>query len=340
MSPSGIRLGIIGTGIAAFDLHWPALKSLADRFQIVAVANRTEEKARRFAALVGRPKIYGNYQDLLRDPAVEAVTIALPIHLNHRVAWEALKAGKHVLLEKPVAGDLRKAQEMVGWPQRFPGLKMMVAENYRFSRWFWRLKERLDSGEIGRPFALRWDVFALVRPETNKYARTQWRLHHQYPGGFILDGGVHNAAVFRLLGGEVESVFAATKSVNPAIGEIDTLIALLSFASGLQGQLNLFYSSVGDSANVLTVWGETGTFRLLVGDGTLQKIGESGKTEEEKIVDDGGYRAEYENFYDAIRRNAPIRSSFEEGYQDLQLIFTALQSAKEKRVLPVGKSPH
>ena len=332
-SSTPVRLGIIGTGIAAFDLHWPALKALRDRFRIVAVANRSPEKARRFAALVGSPRIYPDYHALLQDPAVEAVSILLPIHLNAEVTKEALEAGKHVLLEKPLAANFEDARKMRTWPEVYSPLKMMVAENYRYAGWFLRLKERLNAGEIGRPYALRWDLFVRVLPETSKYARTTWRIHHRYPGGFILDGGVHNAAVLRLLGGEVSRISALADRVNPAIGELDTLNAQIQFSSGLQGQLNLFYSSVGLSVNEITAWGSEGTFRLLVGTGVLQKRLASGEVEEEKIEDDGGYRAEYENFFEAIRLGKSIRSTFEEGYRDMLVILKALESARKGRVV-------
>ncbi len=324
-----VRLGIIGTGIAAFDLHWPALKKLPHQFQIVAVANRTSEKAQKFAALAGVKKIYTDYHALLNDPEVEAVSILLPIHLNDVVTREALKAGKHVLLEKPLAAQLEVAREMLTWPAKYSRLKMMVAENYRYGKWFLRLKERLETGEIGRVYALRWDLFVHVLPETSKYARTEWRIHHQYPGGFILDGGVHNAAVLRLLAGEVSSVFAFAQTVNSAIGALDTLSALLRFDSGIQGQLNLFYSSVGFSKNEITVWGSTGSLRLLVGEGLLQRRGTEGESDEERITDDGGYQAEYEDFYAAIREGKPVRSSFKEAYRDMAVILKALESAEK-----------
>ena len=98
-----IKLGIIGCGIAAKKLHYPALKKLKDRFTITAVCNHTEKKAKEFSQMVGGVPYTLDYRELLAMEDVEAVAIVLPIHLNRLVIADALKAGKHVIAEKPIA---------------------------------------------------------------------------------------------------------------------------------------------------------------------------------------------------------------------------------------------
>src|SRR5512140_1581044 len=110
-----LRLGIIGCGIAARKLHLPALSALSDRYEIVAVCNHTKPKAVSFSRLAGGVPYDLDYRKLLQRPDVEAVDIVLPIDLNHRVTRDALAAGKHVILEKPLAANLREGKEMLAF---------------------------------------------------------------------------------------------------------------------------------------------------------------------------------------------------------------------------------
>jgi predicted dehydrogenase len=145
-----VKLAIIGTGIAAKELHLPALMKLKDKYEIVAVCNHTEQKAREFSRLVNNVPFTLNYRDILSSSAVEAVDIALPIHLNFRVVKDALEAGKHVIVEKPIAGNLFDAELMTTFPDRYDSV-MLVAENFRYNPVFIRARQIIASGEIGKP---------------------------------------------------------------------------------------------------------------------------------------------------------------------------------------------
>lgn len=130
MEPIG--LGIIGCGIAAHDLHWPALREMKDRFRITAVCNHTEPKAKAFSETVGGVPYVLDYKDLLSREDVDAVSIILPFELNCRVAEDALRAGKHVMAEKPLASNLDDAKKMLTYGETYAPLVMMVAENFRY----------------------------------------------------------------------------------------------------------------------------------------------------------------------------------------------------------------
>jgi predicted dehydrogenase len=319
-----IKLGIIGCGIAARDLHWPALQNLTDQFEITAVCNHTEPKAKQFAQMVGDVPYVLDYHELLRRPDVEAVDIVLPIHLNYQATKNALKAGKHVIVEKPLAANLSEAAEMVEFEAKYPQV-MMVAENFRYHAVFDRVRYHLAQGKIGKPYAVFWNIFFLVDSK-NKYTRTQWRVDHQYPGGFILDGGIHNIALLRHLFGDIVSGIAFTKSVNPNIGEIDSMSFQFETADGVHGMLNIFLSARGFSENRFLMLGNEGS--ILV-DGNKILIKKEDEIElEETVETDGGYQAEFEDFYLAIRQGTKVVSSFSEAYRDLEVLISALESAK------------
>ena len=319
-----VRLGIIGTGIAAWKLHLPALERLGDKFQVTAVCNHTERKAAEFARRLGNVPYVLDYRELLRRDDVEAVDIILPIHLNYRVTRDALEAGKHVIVEKPLAANLRDARKMIGFPGRYHRV-MMVAENCRYQSVYLKMAELLRRGIIGKPFAAVWNSFQRMSTD-NVYAQTRWRIRHRYRGGFLTDGGVHNAAVLRMLFGDVTAVSSLTGSVNPKIGKMDALSLLFATRRGVQGTFNLFFTTIGYSERRLTVFGRKGT---LIAEDNIIRVKRSGNRDVTlDCVDDGGFRAELLDFYRGIRQGKEVRSSFREGYQDLALILDALTAGR------------
>ena len=126
-----IKIGIIGCGIAARDLHLPALNRLKDKFEITAVCNHTIDKAKSFSDLVGGVPYFKDYHDLLNRQDVDAVDVVLPIGLNPKVTHDALRAGKHIMVEKPLAANLEDARKMLDLEKQYPQTTM-VAENYRY----------------------------------------------------------------------------------------------------------------------------------------------------------------------------------------------------------------
>jgi len=327
-----VKLGIIGCGIAARELHLPALQKMTDQFQITAVCNHTKPKAKNFAALVGGVDYLLDYRQLLNRSDVEAVDIVLPIHLNDSVTRAALAAGKHVFLEKPLAHSQQHAKKMLTLPTKYAQV-MMVAENYRYRPLYHRIKQQLQAGVIGQVYAVDWQIFMYVQPTTNKYAQTQWRIHHQYPGGFITDGGVHNIAAFRLLFGKIQTVSAQVRGVNPGIGELDTLNMHFTTSENIMGNFECFFSANGHSDNRMLIFGRDGTMLIENNRIVIKKEGQSEQTE--IIDDDGGFQAEFEDFYQAIRYGKPVFSTFAEAYRDLKIVLTAIKAAAVGKIIHV-----
>lgn len=316
---------MIGCGIAARNLHLPALRQLESRFEIALLCNNGEDKARALSKEIGGTPYVQDYEAVLADASIEAVDIALPIHLNHEVTKAALAAGKHVLVEKPMAANLGEAREMRSWPAAYPDLVMMVAENFYYHSAFHRIKSLLDDGKIGEPYAVFWDVFRHV-DKNNRYAKTKWRLKHQYPGGFITDGGVHNIAALHLLFGNFRNGQAFVKTINREIGEVDSFSFQFEMESGVHGVLNIFVSANGSFKNDIRILGRNGS--MLIENNRELQVWRNGETVlRESLGDDISYCAEFEDFYSGIREGKRVESSFERGYQDLRVMLKALESA-------------
>ena len=320
-----IKLGIIGCGIAARDLHWPVLQKLKDRFEVVAVCNHTEPKAKSFSEMAGGVPYFLDYHQLLAMPEVEAVDIVLPIELNYQTILDSMKAGKHIIAEKPLAAGLSEGKKLVVRAEKY-GKVAMVAENYRYRRVFNEIAGMIQVGMIGKPYSVFWDFFQKIDIKNNKYAQTGWRNHQRYPGGFVTDSGIHNIAALRMIFGKIIPAAAFIRSANPELGRIDSLSLQFKTGEKVRGVFNAFFSSEGYNANRLVIIGKDGT--IFFEDGSLTVKNETGTVYSQTFVDDTGYREEFEDFYQSVRNGSETKSPIKEAYQDLKVIIDALELAK------------
>ncbi len=332
-----IRLGIIGCGIAARELHWPALVEMADRFRITVVCNHSEAKARSFAALVGGVPYVLDYHEVLARDDVDAVSVMLPFDLNRRVAEDAVAAGKHVLLEKPLAAGLDDALTLVGLEKK-TGLTLMIAENFRYRRLYLRTGELIEKGSIGKAYAAIWNFCTDVASGPNlQYLGTKWRLDGEaYPGGFIVDGGVHITAVIHDLFGEIVRVSAVTSCVNPDAGAIDTMTTNFVTRAGVMGTIHQFYSSKGLRANTLTIHGDKGTLVVDNYASTITVHIPETEPVSETVDAERGYVGEYDNFYRAIRYGEPVVSTLGKAYRDFLVLMRALEAGENGTTVSVS----
>ena len=143
-----IRWGVLSTARIGTEKVIPAMQ-LGEYCRVTAIASRKLEKAQVAASQLGIEKAYGSYEELLTDSDIDAVYIPLPNHLH--VSWtiRALKAGKHVLCEKPIGLSAVEAQKLLDAARKFPRLKVMEAFMYRnHLQWQWA-KKKVSEGNIG-----------------------------------------------------------------------------------------------------------------------------------------------------------------------------------------------
>ncbi|MCG0314566.1 MAG: Gfo/Idh/MocA family oxidoreductase, partial [Calditerricola sp.] len=141
------RLGIIGAGGIAREVHVPVLRTFSD-VKIVAVADVDRAAAERLAGVHGIPHVMTDYRELLARSDVDVVLISTPNHLHAEMAVAALEAGKHVLLEKPMATCAAEA-ERIAAKARECGRILMVGMNNRFRPDAQQLKRYLEGGAFG-----------------------------------------------------------------------------------------------------------------------------------------------------------------------------------------------
>ncbi len=202
--------GVLGAGFIANRAVIPALQGSRNA-RVVAVASRDVSRAKSTAAQHAIPRLYHDYEELLDDPDVQVVYIALPNSLHHEWTIRAAQHGKHVLCEKPFAMNAAECDEMID-ACRNAGVLLMEAVMYRFHPRMQALKAMLDASEIGEVRLLH---AAFSFPFN---APTNYRAFPEFGGGALLDIGSYciNAARW-LIGMEPVAALSAISYSHNAI---------------------------------------------------------------------------------------------------------------------------
>ncbi len=252
-----MRIGLLGSArIAPAALMKPAL--VVDGVEVGAVAARDRRRAEAFAARYGVPAVHDSYADLLGDPSLDAVYVPLPNGLHAQWTLAALKAGKHVLCEKPFTANGAQARQVAAAADG-TGLVVMEAFHYRYHPLARRMAEVVHGGELGRIRRVEAAMcFPLPRFSDIRY-------DYSLAGGALMDAGCYAVHVLRLLapGGEPEVTSARplTMRGDPRVDRAMT--ARLSFPGGATGEIRAsMWSSAGLRVKARAV-GEHGTLTVV-----------------------------------------------------------------------------
>jgi len=242
-----LRVGFIGTGRIS-DLH--ALAYLDDdRAGIVAVCDNNIELARKRGQAWHVPdeRIFGNYHDLLAATDIDLVEILLPHHLHCQAALDAVAAGKHVSVQKPMALTVAQADEMIAAASQ-AGVILRVYENFIFYPPIQRAKSLIDHGEIGDLLTIRLKSHSGVSPNAWEVPQEAWawRFKVETGGGgqLLFDDGHHKFALAWHFMGMAEQVHAWTGATEFAPGMVLDAPAIVSwkYPHNRFGSLEMAYS--------------------------------------------------------------------------------------------------
>jgi len=222
-----IRYGIIGFGGFAERAIAPAIRASTNS-ELVAIQKRSIAAAREKAATLSIPFAFGSAEDLVAHPDVDAVFIVSANAAHHREAVSAARAGKHVLVEKPMAINAREASGMIEACEKF-NVRLMVGHMIRFSPLVIRMREIVRSGLVGRIVAAGSDYIYDAR-----LTRRSWLMDRAVAGGGpIFDVGVHCLDTLRfILDDEVTSVESSLRPLPTASATEKTACLSLEFSKG------------------------------------------------------------------------------------------------------------
>ena len=255
------QLGIIGCGwIAPF--HVQALNRLSDRVQVVWTADPDRERAAHLASTLDSTsdiEVLTDYRDGL--DRVDAALILVPHHLHHPITMDALRAGCHVLLEKPFALTLAEADEMIAEADT-QGKTLMVALPHRYRKSTQAFRQVIDSGDYGRLFML--DAF--MDEDQRNYVTGGWFVKKAtLGGGVFFSASAHMLDVMLWIAGEAQTVsMVGTHAGLPMEGE-DTALSVIKFKNGVVGTTrHTWFSPKPDRWYIMRAYCERAVITLTV----------------------------------------------------------------------------
>lgn len=336
-----IRLGIIGTGMAWERLHYPAILELGDKYEIVALCNRTLKDAENFAKKINLDlnNVYDNCDEMLKRPDIDAVDILVPIEYNYEISEKVAKTGKNFICEKPLASNIHDARKFLDLSKKY-NVKIMIAENFRYNEENNIIRKLVETKKIG-------DVIYFIRNNVScfpcemtkdTFAAAQWRQHPKFEGGAFLDAALHDIAAIRHIFGAVECVHAFGKPQPQDYNPYFSINSNILFESGVIGQYTYFPSGIETQKPPVgfRIYGTNGQIYLEdKSSGIINVFYNDGSSEQIKYTPERGFYNELLNFYNTLNGSEEISVTPEIEYGDVKMVFDILESISSKNVIYV-----
>ena len=265
MTSSTRKIGIIGVGFGA-QVHVPGFRS--EGWEVAAICSRDRDKAQKAASEGGIAGVYTDPMEVIGRDDLAAVSIITPPGAHHALSLAALRAGKHVLCEKPFALDAKQAREMLDAAEK-SRRTAMVAHEFRHTPQRAHIKQLLDEGYIGK-FRLCTIELFLDRYVTREPRPFTWMARNADGGGLLGALGSHYIDGLRYWFGEVASVSGRLATlrpdlVDPATGKKveaetdDTFVFTLTFKSGGMATMIASFATTPTRGAKIAVMGDRGT---------------------------------------------------------------------------------
>ncbi|MDB4917973.1 MAG: oxidoreductase domain protein [Gemmatimonadetes bacterium] len=254
--PLSRRLGVCVVGVGQWGSYHAQLFRDADPLVDLFICGRNADRVARVARASRATDSFIGLETALADPRVDAVALVLPHHLHPWGVKLAAAAGKHILVEKPIANSLAEADRMIA-DARNAGVTLMVAENFHFRPAFRDVVRAIDRGDIGEPLYLKVHAGGIMKPDG-------WKADAELMGGGVLmDIGVHYIRALRLILGEPDRVLATkAMQVNTKLGGDDSIQVLFSSKAGWQAHMLLSWSTPRGHSPDVIVSGEHGVLQI------------------------------------------------------------------------------
>jgi myo-inositol 2-dehydrogenase / D-chiro-inositol 1-dehydrogenase len=334
------KVALLGAGFIA-DIHIESYQRFVPDAEVVAVYTRDRKRAEAFAQKHHIARAFDNFETAIQESGADVVDICLPNFLHARVCLAALNAGKHVIIEKPLAMTLEEADSMIAAAKENNRL-LMYAEELCFAPKYERVRKLVGEGAVG-------NVYMLKQAEKHSGPHSDWFYDiNQSGGGVLMDMGCHGLAWFRwMLGGapKIESIFATMHThlhKGRTKGE-DHSICIVEFEGGVIGMAENSWAKHGGMEDSVEVYGAGGVSYadLFMGNSALTysekgygyAMEKAGSTQgwtftifEEAF--NQGYPQELAHFIRCVRDGEKPLVTGEDGRAVLEMMYAAYESAR------------
>lgn len=335
------RFGLIGCGSIA-DMHVEAIRQI-EHASLMIVSSRDEEKAKAVAGIASCDWTT-DYKELLKRADVDIVCVTTSSGSHAAIGIDVLEAGKHLVVEKPIAMNAKDAQALIDKAEE-KGLTISVISQRRFERHCQAIKRVLGGGGLGK--LLLAEVSLPYFRSQAYYDSAEWRGTVSQDGGVLMNQGIHCLDLMLWFAGKVKTVFGKTATQTHHIEAEDLGLAILRFESGAYGTIMASTSVTPGYAASISLYGERGAIKLEGFDivrwsvpgwdepKQLDMKTSSGVSDPKNIVSDY-HQSQLINVMDAIESGVQPISSGADGKRAVQLIEAIYQSAAEGKEIMLG----
>lgn len=341
------KVAILGAGFIS-DIHLESYHRFIPEAEVVAVYARNKDRVEEFAKKHHVPKAYTDLDAIINDSGCEIVDICLPNFLHYEATLKAARAGKHIIIEKPLAVTLEEADEMIAECKKH-NVKLMYAEELCFAPKYERVRQMVNEGAIG-------EIYMLKQSEKHSGPHSDWFYDVNLSGGGVLmDMGCHALEWFRWMTKNAKpvSVYASMSTVlhkGRTKGE-DNSVVIVEFENGVTAVAENSWAKHGGMDDKSEAHGTGGVVYadLFMGNSAISyskhgygyamekadtTVGWSFTVFEE--VFNQGYPHELKHFVDCVRNNKQPLVTGEDGRVVLEMIYAAYASAGQgkKIMLP------
>lgn len=332
-----IRVGIIGAGRIG-RVHSESLCQRIPEADVVAIADKFVDGAKKLAAEFGIPNVYADYHEILNDPTIEAVFVCSPTNTHADIAMEAAKAGKHIFCEKPIDTSVEKILKTKQVVEE-AGVKMQIGFNRRFDHNFRKIHEMAQAGELGDIQIVKI-TSRDPEPPSAEYAAAS--------GGMFLDMTIHDfdMACYQA-GSTVDEVYAVgTVTVDPKIGEagdIDTAVVTLKMANGVTAVIDNCRQAVYGYDQRVEVFGRKGCAAASNDTETNVVVSKADAVTSDKPLFffleryKQSFSDEAREFIKAVQTGCDVPVSIDDGLQPILIAKAANLSMKENRPVKISE---
>jgi predicted dehydrogenase len=228
--------------------------------RVAAICSRRRESAEARAAEAGLTdvRIYTDYEELLRDSEVQAISLCTPPNAHPQETLAAAEAGKHLLIEKAVANDVQNLRAMQAAVQK-AGIKTVVSFVLHWNPQFQWIRKMMDEKAIGSIFYAEVDYWHNIGPWYGQY---RWNIKKEIAGSAFLSAGCHAVDAMRyFMQDEIVEVSAYSNKRNPDYEYDTNVVSVVKFAGGAIGKLSTIFDVQSPYAFNIDLLGEKGTIR-------------------------------------------------------------------------------
>lgn len=344
-----INIGIIGCGKIAQVRHIPEYLDRKD-VKLVGLFDLNHERAEELANRYGA-QAYDSWEEMLQDPQIDAVSICTANHVHAAMSIDALKSGKHVLCEKPMAVTLQECEDMVNAAKE-SGKFLMIGQNQRLTAAHQKARELIQKGEIGEILTFR-TAFGHGGPETwsiNPGKNTWFFDKTKAAMGAMADLGIHKTDLIQYLTGQqITEVTAKVVTLDKRgpdgelIGVDDNAICIYKMSGGAIGTMTASWTYYGEEDNSTVIYGTKGILRIYDDPHYSMKLitasGEKVLYELEAIQtnDNQTKSGVIDYFVDCLSKNIPPEISGESVLPAMKAVFAALDSSSTGKTIVINR---